>query len=66
MDAEISYPWTTEWGGARVTVTPYLKVYNALDRRDSFFYRSDGSSHDRPRPLAALPLLPVVGLQWRF
>lgn len=65
LDAELSYPWNTRWGGARVTITPYLKVYNALDRRDAFFYRTDGSQ-DGPRPLAAFPMLPVLGLQWRF
>jgi hypothetical protein len=66
LDAEVSYPWHTRWGGARLTITPYLKVYNALDRRDAFFYRADNAVPGKPRPLAALPVLPVIGVQWRF
>lgn len=65
LDAEFSYPWETTWGGARVTIMPYLKVYNALDRRDAFFYYTDGG-HGGTRPLAALPVLPVLGVEWRF
>lgn len=65
LDAEFSFPWETTWGGAEVTIMPYLKVYNALDRRDAFFYRTDGGPGS-PRPLAALPILPVLGVQWRF
>lgn len=66
LDAEISYLLNTEWFGARVRVTPYLKIYNALDRRDAFFYRKDDAAPGVPRPLAALPLLPVLGVQWKF
>lgn len=66
LDAEFSYPLHTRWGGAPVTFTPYLKVYNALDRRDALFYRSDGAVPGSPRPLAALPVLPVFGFEWRF
>lgn len=66
VDAELSYLWDVEWGGTRLAFTPYLKVYNALDRRDAFFYLKESGAHGRPRPLAALPLLPVIGVQWRF
>lgn len=65
LDAELSYPWDTQWGGAQVTIMPYLKVYNALDRRDAFFYHAAGDQ-SAPQPLAALPFLPVLGVQWRF
>jgi hypothetical protein len=66
LDAEASYPLAARWGGARFTLTPYLRVYNALDRRDAFFYHAAGSDGGRPRPLGALPVLPVLGLQWKF
>jgi hypothetical protein len=66
LDAEVSYPWEARWGGAKVTIMPYLKVYNALGRRDSFFYHRKDGEQGAPRPLAALPILPVLGVQWRF
>lgn len=66
LDAEISYPLQTRWGGAPLTITPYLKIYNALDRRDALFYRSESADPGRPRPVATLPVLPVLGVEWRF
>ena len=48
-------------------LTPYVKVLNALDRRDALFYHFDRNA-ERPdtRPLAPLPLLPILGLEWKF
>jgi len=66
LDAEISYPVRARWGGSPITLTPYLKIYNALDRRDALFYLADGSTSGKPRPVATLPVLPVVGVEWRF
>jgi hypothetical protein len=40
---------------------------NALDRRDAlFFYDDDQDPDTGGRPLAALPMLPLVGIEWRF
>lgn len=66
LDAEISYPVRTRWGGSPITITPYLKVYNALDRRDALFYLADSGASGNPRPVATLPVLPVLGVEWRF
>lgn len=66
LDAEVSYPLRTSWGGSPITLTPYLKIYNALDRRDALFYRADSTDPGRPRPVATLPVLPVLGVEWRF
>jgi len=65
VDAELSRTWTARVRGARVAITPYLKILNALDRRDALFYQLDGAT-DELRALAALPLLPVLGVEWRF
>lgn len=64
VDAEISRTWTPRWGARRAELTPYLRVLNALDRRDALFYRYDGSGETRS--LATLPFLPVVGVSFRF
>jgi hypothetical protein len=62
LDAELSRTWTG--GGAHgFEVTPYFRVLNALDRRDALFYSQDGQGL---RPLGSLPLIPVLGLAWRF
>ena len=65
VDFEISRPWSGEWNGRQMSFTPYLKVLNALDRRDALFY-AVGREGDRPAPLAALPILPVLGFSWKF
>ncbi|MFO7260916.1 MAG: TonB-dependent receptor [bacterium] len=64
IDAQISHTWTTRLREARVEVTPYIRVLNALDRRDALFYRFDAEGS--LQPLGVLPLLPVLGVEWRF
>lgn len=66
LDLEVSHPWEPDWSGRRVTITPYFKVLNALDRRDAMFYRTDATESGKPRPLATLPLLPIIGVRWSF
>lgn len=66
VDAELFAEWDLSLGGLGGRVRPYVRVLNALDRRDALFYyfepwRSEGLS-----PLAELSLVPVVGLEWRF
>jgi hypothetical protein len=65
IDAELERTWRARVGTFEFAVTPYLKVLNALNRRDALFYRFDedvGSAE----PLAGLPVLPLVGVQWSF
>jgi hypothetical protein len=67
LDAQIARSWQSDWRGYAFTVTPYLKVLNALNRRDALFYHFDrGSATPEPRAIAAVPLLPVFGVEWRF
>jgi len=65
VDLELSRPWSGRWLGRQVDFTPYFKLLNALDRRDALFYAANGSG-GQPSPLAALPILPVVGFSWKF
>lgn len=63
LDAELSQ--TFQHRGRRpFSLTPYIRVLNALDRRDALFYRRDESG--ALQPLGELPVIPVVGLAWRF
>jgi hypothetical protein len=63
LDAQMARTW--RFGRPAMELTPYLKVLNALNRRDALFYHID-RDHAEPRALGALPVLPVVGVEWRF
>jgi hypothetical protein len=45
--------------------TPYLKVINALNRRDAIFYHYNRDV-GYAEPVAGLPIVPIVGLEWKF
>jgi hypothetical protein len=66
LDLGISRTFNPTWGRVPVEITPYLKMMNALNRRDAIFYRYDRSDDSAPHPLAALPVLPLLGVQWKF
>jgi hypothetical protein len=55
-----------EWGSRKVRLRPYLRVLNALDRRDALFYYFEPWRDPELRPLAELSVIPVLGLEWRF
>ena len=52
--------------GRRQALYPYFRIINALDRSDALFYRSEGDPSLDPRPVGAIPILPVLGIEWRF
>ncbi|MGH7481386.1 MAG: TonB-dependent receptor [Longimicrobiales bacterium] len=66
VDAEVSRSWMVDWIGRPARVTPYLRVINALDRRDALFYHFDAEEQSEPEALAALPLIPVLGVGFTF
>jgi len=65
VDAELERTWQARVGTFEFDITPYVKVLNALNRRDALFYRFDRDA-GAAEPLAGLPVLPLVGLQWSF
>lgn len=66
IDVGISRTFTARRGERVVQLAPYLRVLNPLDRRDALFYRYEREHDAAPRPVAVLPVLPLLGLQWRF
>lgn len=66
LDAEFYGVLTPSLGGRRGEVRPFLRILNALDRRDALFYYFDPWRGDRPQPLTQASILPVAGVQWRF
>ena len=67
LDVQVARTFVTDVHGFAFELTPYFKVLNALDRRDALFYHFDRNAQSPDaRPLAPLPILPILGLEWRF
>jgi hypothetical protein len=65
LDAQLSRSFGWTWWQTDFLMTPYLKVINALNRRDAIFYHYDRAA-GQSQPLADLPVIPIVGVEWRF
>lgn len=65
VDAQIARRWVAHFGETAVEIAPYLRLLNALDRRDALFYRTD-EGPGSPVPLDSVPILAVLGVAWTF
>jgi hypothetical protein len=52
--------------GRPTSFYPYVRVINVLDRSDALFYQFDQVSDPTPRAFGAVPVLPVIGIEWRM
>lgn len=66
LDAQVGRSFAGRYRGMTFEFTPYVRVINALDRRDALFYQFDRTRDQQPQAVGALPLLPIVGFSWRF
>jgi hypothetical protein len=66
VDLELFADLEPSWRGRRVSLRPYLRVLNALDRRDALFYYFEPWRDPDLTPLAELSVIPVLGIEWRF
>ena len=66
IDLELYALLEPEWGGRPVRVRPYVRLLNALDRRDSLFYTFQPWRSQSVTPLAERPILPVFGIAFSF
>jgi len=66
VDVELNATFTPRWGGHQWEIEPYVRVLNALDRRDALFYAFQPWRDQALTPLAERPLVPVLGVAWRF
>ncbi|MCK5650082.1 MAG: TonB-dependent receptor, partial [Gemmatimonadetes bacterium] len=66
VDTEVSATFEPRWRGRAFHITPYLRVLNALNRRDALFYYFEPWRDASVRPLAEMSFLPVLGVKWRF
>lgn len=65
VDAAVSRSFEGRVRSFAFDIMPYIKVMNALNRRDAIFYYYDRDVGS-PEPLDDLPVVPIVGLQWTF
>ncbi len=65
MDVELSRTWKPLLYGRRTELTPYFRVINALNQREPLFYRP-GPDGKLPRSASGLPVLPVLGVEWKL
>lgn len=65
VDVGASGTWSPRLGQSAMEITPYIRLLNTLGERDALFYRM-GAEDGSFDPVMALPLVPVVGLQWKF
>ncbi|HSH76351.1 MAG TPA: TonB-dependent receptor, partial [Longimicrobiales bacterium] len=66
LDLEVHMALEPEWGGRSWQLRPYVRVLNALDRRDALFYTFQAWRSEEVRPLAERPLLPILGVSVSF
>lgn len=64
VDLELFGEWDSPVGTGRVR--PYVRLLNALDRRDALFYYFEPWRSPELRPLARRSVLPVLGVAWSF
>jgi hypothetical protein len=66
VDVQLSRTFNPSLRGHETALTPYVRVMNALDRRDNLYYRYSRTGDLDAAPAATLPILPVLGLEWKL
>jgi hypothetical protein len=66
LDVGASRTWSGRLAGTPVELVPYLRLLNTLGQRDALFYHYDRSRDESPRALGTMPIVPVLGVEWRF
>jgi hypothetical protein len=66
LDLEVHMLLEPTVGGRTWQVRPYVRLLNALDRRDALFYTFQQWRSDVVRPLAERAVLPLVGVAIAF
>lgn len=66
LDLELQARFEQEWGGRPWTLRPYVRILNALDRRDAMFYTFQPWRDEALTPLATRSLIPLLGVAFTF
>ena len=65
LDAQVSRTFDGSIRTFEFKLMPYIKVINALNRRDAIFYHYNRDV-GHAEPLADLPIVPIIGFEWKF
>lgn len=66
VDLGASRRWNGHLLGAPMEIAPYFRLLNTLGQRDALFYRYRSGEDSAPKPLLFVPLVPVIGLEWKM
>lgn len=66
VDVEVHALFEPTWGGRPWRVRPYVRVLNALDRRDALFYTYQPWRSEEATPLGERRMLPLLGVAFSF
>jgi hypothetical protein len=66
LDLEIHAVLEPTWAGRTWRIRPYLRILNALDRRDALFYVFQPWRDEAVTPVAERPALPLLGVAFSF
>jgi hypothetical protein len=66
IDLEVDARMEFDRMGRSWSVRPYIRLLNALNRRDAIFYAYQPWRPESVTPLAERPILPVLGVAVRF
>ncbi|MEX2584380.1 MAG: carboxypeptidase regulatory-like domain-containing protein [Gemmatimonadota bacterium] len=66
LDASLSQLWTSRRGDRVFEISPYIRVLNSLGRRDALFYYFNRDDGQGTRAIGSLPIVPMVGVEWKL
>ena len=66
LDLEVHAVFEPTWGGRTWRIRPYVRILNALDRRDALFYTFQPWRDEAVTPVAERPALPLLGVAFSF
>ncbi len=66
LNFQVTGEFDVRFFGRDQKLLPYFRLVNALDREDALFFRFDGDENSEPKPIGSVPVLPIIGLEWRL
>jgi hypothetical protein len=66
LNFQVTGEFDVRFFGRDQKLLPYFRLVNALDREDALFFRFDGEEDSEPKPIGSVPVLPIIGLEWRL
>lgn len=65
VDLALSRRWEQGMAGRKMEIAPFVRLINGIGDRDALFYFFD-NDYQEPTPIGSIPMIPIVGLEWKF